>query len=329
MLNCGHEDLFACCLRPLRFCLRWDSATRSPASATNAISRRRHKSKPVLIKSRITHTESAAAIDRQVREFLERGESLYSVDFELLRAIEPDLIVTQDLCHVCAATPDDLARGACASGTPAANRDAQSAFSRGCVRGYSRRWAKRRGAPSKPKRLSLNLKERSRKLNATVAGLDRAARSLPRMARSALRGGALGSGNGGARGRDRCSGARGQTVVSRGLGNRACGAARSDRHHAVRLQSCSRVTRSFAACRCRRDGRICRRCGTAACLSSKLPAIFHGPGRAWLRDWRFSPMRSTKGNRMCARLSNPARWLLASPPQVSGFERRPRCKDTI
>jgi iron complex transport system substrate-binding protein len=66
------------------------------------------RSKPVLIKSRIAHTESAAAIDRQVREFLARGESLYSVDFEMLRAIEPDLIVTQDLCHVCAATPDDL-----------------------------------------------------------------------------------------------------------------------------------------------------------------------------------------------------------------------------
>jgi iron complex transport system substrate-binding protein len=66
------------------------------------------KSKTVLIKSRISHTESAAAIDRQVREFLERGESLYSVDFEKLRAIEPDIIVTQDLCHVCAATPDDL-----------------------------------------------------------------------------------------------------------------------------------------------------------------------------------------------------------------------------
>jgi iron complex transport system substrate-binding protein len=66
------------------------------------------RSKPVLIKSRISHTESAAAIDRQVREFLGRGESLYSVDFERLRAIEPEIIVTQDLCHVCAATPDDL-----------------------------------------------------------------------------------------------------------------------------------------------------------------------------------------------------------------------------
>jgi iron complex transport system substrate-binding protein len=66
------------------------------------------KSKTVLIKSRISHTQSAAAIDWEVREFLERGESLYSIDFELLRAIQPDIIVTQDLCHVCAATPDDL-----------------------------------------------------------------------------------------------------------------------------------------------------------------------------------------------------------------------------
>jgi iron complex transport system substrate-binding protein len=67
------------------------------------------RGKPVLIKSRVSHTESAAEIDRQVREFLARSESLYSVDFEMLAAIEPDLIVTQDLCHVCAATPNDLA----------------------------------------------------------------------------------------------------------------------------------------------------------------------------------------------------------------------------
>src|ERR1700688_3603471 len=67
------------------------------------------RSKPILIKSRVSLTESAAEIGRQVRGFLERGESLYSVDFDALAAIAPDLIVTQDLCHVCAATPDDLA----------------------------------------------------------------------------------------------------------------------------------------------------------------------------------------------------------------------------
>jgi len=67
------------------------------------------RTKPVLIKSRISQTESPGEIDRQVREFLSRAESLYSVDFDVLSAIDPDLIVTQDLCHVCAATPDDLA----------------------------------------------------------------------------------------------------------------------------------------------------------------------------------------------------------------------------
>jgi len=66
------------------------------------------RSTPVVIVSRISHTESAAAVDRQVREFLERGESLYSVDLAALGEFEPDLIITQDLCHVCAATPDDL-----------------------------------------------------------------------------------------------------------------------------------------------------------------------------------------------------------------------------
>ncbi|HUO33667.1 MAG TPA: ABC transporter substrate-binding protein, partial [Candidatus Acidoferrum sp.] len=38
-----------------------------------------------------------------------RGESIYSVDADLLESLAPDLIVTQDLCHVCAASPDDLA----------------------------------------------------------------------------------------------------------------------------------------------------------------------------------------------------------------------------
>jgi iron complex transport system substrate-binding protein len=40
---------------------------------------------------------------------MSRGESLYSVDEKALEELAPDLIVTQDLCHVCAASPDDLA----------------------------------------------------------------------------------------------------------------------------------------------------------------------------------------------------------------------------
>jgi iron complex transport system substrate-binding protein len=65
--------------------------------------------KPALIKPRVDPHATPAEIDRQVSELVGRGESIYAVDAELLASLEPDLIVTQDLCHVCAASPDDLA----------------------------------------------------------------------------------------------------------------------------------------------------------------------------------------------------------------------------
>ena len=65
--------------------------------------------KPALIRPRVDPHAAAGEIDRQVSELVARGESIYVVDAELLRSLEPDLIVTQDLCHVCAASPDDLA----------------------------------------------------------------------------------------------------------------------------------------------------------------------------------------------------------------------------
>src|SRR5580700_7726752 len=67
------------------------------------------RSKRVVIQSRIPHDASPAEIDRLVREFVARGESLYAVDADALEQLAPDLIITQDLCHVCAASPDDLA----------------------------------------------------------------------------------------------------------------------------------------------------------------------------------------------------------------------------
>ncbi len=67
------------------------------------------RTKPVVIHSRMPHGASPAEIDALVRECVHRGESLYAVDAEVLEALAPDLIITQDLCHVCAASPDDLA----------------------------------------------------------------------------------------------------------------------------------------------------------------------------------------------------------------------------
>ena len=67
------------------------------------------RSKPVVIHSRLPKGISPVEIDRLVREFTERGESIYGVDADVLRRLAPDLIVTQNLCSVCAASPEDLA----------------------------------------------------------------------------------------------------------------------------------------------------------------------------------------------------------------------------
>src|SRR6202795_1392381 len=61
------------------------------------------------VDSRIPPGLPSLEIDRRVREYVERGESLYIVNAEALRELSPELVVTQDLCLVCAASPDDLA----------------------------------------------------------------------------------------------------------------------------------------------------------------------------------------------------------------------------
>lgn len=66
------------------------------------------RGKPVVVHSRLPPATSSAELDLLVSRSLGRGESLYRVDVEALARLQPDLIVTQDLCHVCAATPDDL-----------------------------------------------------------------------------------------------------------------------------------------------------------------------------------------------------------------------------
>ncbi len=45
--------------------------------------------------------QSAKAIDEQVSESIKSGESLYQIDEQGLIDLEPDLIITQDLCSVC------------------------------------------------------------------------------------------------------------------------------------------------------------------------------------------------------------------------------------
>lgn len=64
--------------------------------------------KPRLIRPRVDASAVPAEIERQVRELTGRHENIYALDAELLLRLEPDLIVTQDLCDVCAVSAHDL-----------------------------------------------------------------------------------------------------------------------------------------------------------------------------------------------------------------------------
>jgi len=51
---------------------------------------------------------TAAQTDAAVRERTERGEAIYALDASLLHDLQPDLIVTQALCAVCAVSYEDV-----------------------------------------------------------------------------------------------------------------------------------------------------------------------------------------------------------------------------
>lgn len=66
--------------------------------------------KPIVTAARLDPAAlSSLEIDEAVRTSVRDGKSLYSVDAELIEALDPDLIVTQDLCAVCAVSSGELA----------------------------------------------------------------------------------------------------------------------------------------------------------------------------------------------------------------------------
>jgi iron complex transport system substrate-binding protein len=65
---------------------------------------------PVVTASRVDPTSlTSAEIDGAIREAVADGRSLYALDEQLLADLSPDVIVTQDLCSVCAVSGSDVA----------------------------------------------------------------------------------------------------------------------------------------------------------------------------------------------------------------------------
>lgn len=68
------------------------------------------ESTPILTRPRRSLPSSSADIDRTIRAIVEDATAVYELDVEGLRYAAPDIVVTQDLCDVCAVSLDDVRR---------------------------------------------------------------------------------------------------------------------------------------------------------------------------------------------------------------------------
>ncbi len=64
---------------------------------------------PALSRPRIAIARPSGAIDRDIKALLEAALSIYEIDAAALRALAPDVVITQTLCRVCAVSLDDVA----------------------------------------------------------------------------------------------------------------------------------------------------------------------------------------------------------------------------
>ena len=131
---------------------------------------------PVLTQPKLDASRPSHQIDERVKQLVADGLSVYRVDAEALRALAPDVVLTQDHCEVCAASLadveqalasftggrprvvsldprrladvwDDIERVADACGVPARGRELAAQ-----LRADTEVWSERaRGAPTRPR----------------------------------------------------------------------------------------------------------------------------------------------------------------------------------
>jgi len=129
------------------------------------------RTRPILTGSALTPGMSAAEVDAAVAAQVGNGLSLYTLDEARIAALAPDLIVTQELCPVCAVSTEQV--GEAVRPSPAA---------RSCCRSIRGRWRGLRG--HRPRRrgdrrtaaaeaLLAGLERRLAAVRAAVAGLPR------------------------------------------------------------------------------------------------------------------------------------------------------------
>lgn len=128
------------------------------------------RSKPKVTAARVDSANlSSAEIDRVVRESIASDEPLYTVDAELIDRLRPDVLITQDLCTVCAVSSGDLAT-ACPVGAEIISLDP------GTIEGIAESvllLAERFGAGERGERIVAAMRAKIEAVRAATAGLHR------------------------------------------------------------------------------------------------------------------------------------------------------------
>src|SRR5581483_12465548 len=126
--------------------------------------------KPVVTTAKIDSANlTSAQIERIVQDSVGDGHSLYAVDAELLAELGPDVVITQDLCTVCAVSSGDL-ESACPVGAEVISLDPGTLDE---VADTVTLLAERLGARERGRRVVAEMRAKVEEVRAAVADLPR------------------------------------------------------------------------------------------------------------------------------------------------------------
>lgn len=139
---------------------------------------------PRLTRPKVDAGASSAEIDERVRTLAETGEAAYALHGAALERLRPDLIITQDVCDVCAVAVPDVGRMLSRLDLPGTDVCTLDGIDLPGVLEDFRRVARAVGAPERGRRLAERVEGRLARASAraSAGASDRWGAARPRMA---------------------------------------------------------------------------------------------------------------------------------------------------